>query len=173
MIDRKTVWNKRAHLRAPLLIVICIMAFAQPAKADNKGNGTMTNKTETRNMPDDYWKKKLAPDVYNVTRCSATEPAFDNKYWNNHETGMYRCSNCGQPLFNSQDKFDSGTGWPSFTKPASSTAVEEKADESHGMVRDEIVCKHCGAHLGHVFDDEALQDQPGPTILHQFSFIRF
>src|SRR5580704_14611559 len=118
MIDRVINSNRWAHSRAPLLIVICIMAFAQPAKADNKGNGTMTDNTseQMRNMPDSYWKNKLDPNTYNVTRCSSTEPPFDNKYRNNHEKGMYKCSNCGQPLFDSNDKFDSGTGWPSFTK---------------------------------------------------------
>jgi len=136
------------------------LALVQTVQADNKGSTTMTDKTseQMRNMPDTYWKKKLSPSVYNVTRCSATEPAFNNKYWNNHEKGIYRCSNCGQPLFDSTDKFDSGSGWPSFTKPANQTAVEERNDTSHGMIRDEVICKHCGAHLGHVFDDG-----PAPT----------
>ena len=102
--------------------------------------------------PDSYWKSKLDPNVYNVTRCSATEPAFTGKYWNNHAPGEYKCSNCGELLFDSQDKFDSGTGWPSFTKPQGQS-VAKKADHSHGMNRDEVICKHCGAHLGHVFDD--------------------
>jgi peptide-methionine (R)-S-oxide reductase len=142
------------------LIVVCSMAFAQPVQADNKGNDKMTDKNteEMRNMPDSYWKSKLDPATYNVTRCSATEPAFTGKYWNNHDKGIYKCSNCGQPLFDSNDKFDSGTGWPSFTKPAKDNAVDEKVDNSLGMSRDEVICKHCGAHLGHVFDDG-----PGPT----------
>jgi peptide-methionine (R)-S-oxide reductase len=136
------------------------MTLAQPSTADNKGNAAMTDKTseEMRNKPESYWKTKLSPSVYEVTRCSGTEPPFDNKYWNNHETGMYRCSNCGQLLFDSHDKFDSGTGWPSFSKPVNHSAVEQRADDSHGMVRDEVICKHCGAHLGHVFDDG-----PGPS----------
>lgn len=139
-----------------LMSVLCIMTFVQTrnmAMADDKTH------TETmRDKPDSYWKSKLDPQTYNVTRCSATEPPFTGKYWNNHERGMYKCSNCGQPLFDSNDKFDSGTGWPSFTKPVKTNAVDEKTDNSLGMTRDEVICKHCGAHLGHVFDDG-----PGPT----------
>ena len=148
-----------------LMSVLCIMTFSQSVHAQSnngKGNTSMTDEkknTETmHNMPDSYWKNKLDPAVYNVTRCSATEPAFTGKYWNNHEKGMYTCSNCGQPLFDSTDKFDSGTGWPSFTKPVKENAVDEHADHSLGMTRDEVICKHCGAHLGHVFNDG-----PAPT----------
>lgn len=114
--------------------------------------GSPEKKDEMRNQPDSYWKGKLAPDVYRVTRCSATEPPFTGRYWNHHESGIYNCSNCGKPLFESKDKFDSGTGWPSFTRPEQD-AVDTRRDISLGMVRDEVVCKHCGAHLGHVFAD--------------------
>ncbi|CAM6031892.1 unnamed protein product [Sphagnum compactum] len=107
---------------------------------------------DSERKTDEYWKKKLDPQVYNVTRCSATEPPFTGKHWNNHADGIYRCSNCGAVLFDSKDKFDSGTGWPSFSK-AESASVEKRADNSHGMVRDEVICKHCLAHLGHLFDD--------------------
>jgi peptide-methionine (R)-S-oxide reductase len=111
--------------------------------------------SEAERRSDSYWKKKLDPKVYQVTRCSATEAPFTGKYWDNHKTGEYKCSNCGELLFDSKDKFDSGTGWPSFSKP-SGASVDKKVDRSHGMVRDEVVCKNCGAHLGHVFND-------GPT----------
>ena len=107
---------------------------------------------DSEKKTDEYWKKKLDPQVYNVTRCSATEAPFTGKYWNNHADGIYRCSNCGAVLFDSKDKFDSGTGWPSFSK-AESASVEKRADNSHGMTREEVICKHCGAHLGHLFDD--------------------
>lgn len=84
---------------------------------------------------------------------SFTEPAFSGKYWNEKSKGMYKCSNCGAELFSSDTKFDSGTGWPSFWDPASSDAVELRPDDSYGMRRTEVVCKKCGSHLGHVFED--------------------
>lgn len=115
-------------------------------KMDDKNKDTAAAKS------DDYWKEKLDPNVYNVTRCSATEPAFSGKYWNNHDKGEYKCSNCGKLLFDSKDKFDSGTGWPSFSAALGGN-VDAKADDSHGMQRTEVICKHCGAHLGHLFDD--------------------
>lgn len=123
------------------------------SSADAKDSASAkTEKKDASKRPDSYWKSKLDPNVYNVTRCSATEPAFTGKYWNNHEAGEYKCSNCGELLFDSKDKFDSGSGWPSFTKPQG-LSVDKKSDRSHGMVRDEVICKNCGAHLGHVFDD--------------------
>jgi peptide-methionine (R)-S-oxide reductase len=141
----------------PILIGILLTLLVIPNSHEAFGKPAMQNdddktKDDMRAKPDHFWKSKLAPDVYKVTRCSATEPAFTGKYWNNHDIGMYKCSNCGQPLFDSTDKFDSGTGWPSFTKPHGAS-VESKKDDSYGMVRDEVICKHCGAHLGHVFDD--------------------
>lgn len=125
---------------------------ASSAVVDSKAALKSKTKAGTGRQPDSYWKSKLDPNVYQVTRCSATEAPFTGKYWNNHEAGDYKCSNCGLMLFDSKDKFDSGTGWPSFTK-AQSGRVETKVDKSHGMVRDEAVCKNCGAHLGHVFPD--------------------
>lgn len=98
------------------------------------------------------WKKKLTPEQYRVLREKGTEPAFTGKYHNNKEAGMYRCAGCGQQLFDSDTKFDSGTGWPSFDK-ALPGAVEYREDTSHGMTRTEVVCSACGGHLGHVFDD--------------------
>jgi len=101
-------------------------------------------------MKDD---KELDPELYRVAREKGTEPAFTGKFWNNHESGMYTCAVCGNELFSSDSKFDSGTGWPSFTDTADTKNVELKDDSSHGMVRTEVVCKQCGAHLGHLFDD--------------------
>lgn len=106
-----------------------------------------------RNAPDEYWKKKLTPEQYNITREKGTEPAFTGKYWNNHETGMYECVACGQPLFSSDAKFDSGTGWPSFDDPVNKEHIELRDDNSLFMHRTEVVCKNCGAHLGHLFND--------------------
>ena len=102
---------------------------------------------------DAEWRELLTPTQYYVTRERGTEPAFDNAYWDNHEPGVYRCSNCGAILFWSRDKFESGTGWPSFTAPAAASAVSTASDYSLFMARTEVVCSRCGAHLGHVFDD--------------------
>lgn len=95
----------------------------------------------------------LAPELYAVARQKGTEAPFSGAYVNNHEQGMFVCAICGSELFSSDTKFDSGTGWPSFTEPANLKNVELKVDEMNGMKRTEVVCKHCGAHLGHVFDD--------------------
>ncbi len=101
----------------------------------------------------DELKKKLDPMAYAVTQEGATEPAFTGKFYDHHDRGMYRCVVCGTELFSSDTKFDSGTGWPSFTDPANREQVELVSDRSHGTVRTEVKCKTCGAHLGHVFDD--------------------
>jgi peptide-methionine (R)-S-oxide reductase len=101
-------------------------------------------------MKDD---KELSPELKKVARESGTEAPFTGKYWDNHEKGMYKCAVCGTELFSSDTKFDSGTGWPSFSEPANLANVELRTDNSGGMSRTEIICKNCGAHLGHVFDD--------------------
>jgi peptide-methionine (R)-S-oxide reductase len=99
------------------------------------------------------WQKELSPEQYQVTRKAGTEPAFTGKYWNAKHSGTYTCVCCGEPLFNSETKFDSGTGWPSFYKPVAEGAVAEHTDVSHGMRRTEVRCARCDAHLGHVFPD--------------------
>jgi peptide-methionine (R)-S-oxide reductase len=98
-------------------------------------------------------KKRLTPMEYEVTQCSATERPFTGKFWDHKGVGMYKCVVCGEPLFKSDTKFDSGTGWPSFTEPATAAAVDLVDDSSHGMHRTEVTCKRCGSHLGHVFPD--------------------
>lgn len=95
----------------------------------------------------------LDPALYHIAREKGTEAPFTGKYWDNHEQGMYTCAICGTELFSSDTKFDSGTGWPSFTEPANLEHVVLRDDSDHGMHRTEVVCKKCGAHLGHVFDD--------------------
>lgn len=96
---------------------------------------------------------ELSPELYHVAREKGTEQAFTGKYWDNHEKGMYRCAVCDAELFSSETKFDSGSGWPSFTEPANLKNVELHHDDKFGMNRTEVTCKNCGAHLGHVFDD--------------------
>ena len=102
---------------------------------------------------EEEWKEQLTDQQYQVTRCSATERPFTGQYWNHHEDGTYTCVGCGQELFTSDAKFDSGSGWPSFTKSVATDSVTEIKDISYGMVRTEIVCSKCEAHLGHVFPD--------------------
>ena len=102
---------------------------------------------------DEEWKKKLTPEQFYVTRKKGTEPAFTGKYWDNHEKGIYRCVCCGNVLFSSETKFESGTGWPSFYSPIAEENVETESDTTFGMVRSEVVCSKCDAHLGHVFED--------------------
>lgn len=99
------------------------------------------------------WKKQLTDEQYYVARREGTEPAFNNAYYNNHQKGVYKCIGCGQLLFTSDTKFESGTGWPSFFEPVNNKAVEEKRDQTFGMVRREAHCSRCGSHLGHVFED--------------------
>jgi len=109
--------------------------------------------SDLKNQPEAYWKEKLTPEQYKVVRKKGTERAFSGAYNNNHETGMYECVACGQPLFSSEDKFDSGTGWPSFDNPIDSQGIELRDDRSLFMRRTEVACKNCGAHLGHLFED--------------------
>ena len=118
----------------------------------------MTEKTARIEKSEDEWRAQLSRDEFDVTRRAGTEPAFSGRYWDNHEDGMYNCVCCGTQVFSSGTKFDSGTGWPSFTEPVNLEHVELREDNSHFMRRTEVVCKHCDAHLGHVFNDG-----PGPT----------
>lgn len=104
-------------------------------------------------LNDEELRKKLTPEQYHVLREKGTEAAFTGKYYNEHAEGMYKCAVCGVELFSSDAKFDSGTGWPSFTEPANLEHVELRPDHSYGMNRVEVVCKNCGSHLGHVFND--------------------
>ncbi|MBN2710971.1 MAG: peptide-methionine (R)-S-oxide reductase MsrB [Planctomycetes bacterium] len=109
-------------------------------------------------MSDKEWREKLDENSFCILRQKATERAFSGKYYNNHDEGVYKCAGCGQVLFTSDNKFDSGSGWPSYFSPASKDAIAEVRDTSHGMIRTEVVCSRCKGHLGHVF-----HDGPPPT----------
>ena len=114
--------------------------------------------TDKVTRSDDEWREKLSEEEFQVARCSATEPAFSGRYWDEKASGTYHCVCCDSPLFRSEAKYESGTGWPSFFKPVEDGAVGEIVDQGHGMVRTESICAKCDAHLGHVFPDG-----PNPT----------
>jgi peptide-methionine (R)-S-oxide reductase len=119
--------------------------------SDNGTRETVAvNKIE---KPDADWQRELSPEEYEVTRKKGTERAFTGRYWNNHEDGLYKCVCCGTPLFRSDEKFDSGTGWPSFWAPAAEENVATETDDSFFMKRTEVLCSKCDAHLGHLFPD--------------------
>lgn len=117
------------------------------------------NRSESEVVKTDAeWRAQLTPEQYRVLRKKGTEPAFTGEYWDSKKQGLYTCAGCGQPLFSSDTKFESGTGWPSFHAPVGEGSVEEARDTALGMVRTEVLCARCGGHLGHVF-----QDGPAPT----------
>lgn len=107
---------------------------------------------------DAHWREHLTPEQYRICRHKGTEAPFTGEYWNIFSDGIYRCRCCGEPLFESETKFDAGCGWPSFYAPVEEGSIREEFDASHGMRRTEVMCRHCGSHLGHVFPDG-----PAPT----------
>jgi peptide-methionine (R)-S-oxide reductase len=117
-----------------------------------------TDQARALQLSDEEWRERLTPEQYEILRGHGTEPAFTGSYWNVKEDGIYRCAGCGAELFSSDTKFDSGTGWPSFYEPAVAANIELRPDRSLFMTRTEVVCRSCGGHLGHVFDDG-----PAPT----------
>jgi peptide-methionine (R)-S-oxide reductase len=123
-------------------------------QSDPRNSVMSHSQSDRADDPNDAeYRRKLTPEQYHVTREKGTERAFTGRYWNHKENGTYKCVCCGAPLFDSHDKYDSGTGWPSFTRPVQGENVTTEGDHSLGMIRSEVLCRRCGAHLGHVFDD--------------------
>ena len=150
----------RNYILLVLSYVILTNSFSCTAQ-ENQADPSVTKTTITTNKimkTDKEWAKKLTPEQYKITRENGTEPAFTGEYDNFYENGVYKCVCCGNPLFESDTKFKSGSGWPSFYKPLGDENIEEHKDESFGMVRIEVTCSKCDAHLGHVFNDG-----PDPT----------
>lgn len=148
------------------LIVIAGLLVWTFSNQSNEGTGTDSNsfisdstKKQGAQMSDkiiksdEEWKKELSPEEYKILREKGTERAFTGKYWNNFELGTYVCAACGTELFESDTKFESGCGWPSYFEPIDSSRIIYKKDSNYGMIRTEVICAKCGGHLGHVFDD--------------------
>jgi peptide-methionine (R)-S-oxide reductase len=149
------------HLLLCLALAACTpTAQSGGDKAEIRARLQAIPMNEKADLTNDEWKKILTPTQYHILREAGTERPFANEYWDNHEQGRYLCAACGQELFASETKFESGTGWPSFFAPVKEAAVKVAGDSSHGMSRDEVQCARCGSHLGHVFPD-------GPAPTHQ------
>ncbi|HEY7326109.1 MAG TPA: peptide-methionine (R)-S-oxide reductase MsrB [Gemmataceae bacterium] len=148
---------KRCKIAALTLLPLVLLAcwIGRP-RGEQDGKGAKMS--EKVHKTDEKWRSQLSDLQYKVTRHKGTEPPFNNEYWNNHADGVYRCVCCGQPLFDSATKFDSGTGWPSFFKPMDEKSLLLHEERSAFMTRTEVCCKNCEAHLGHVFEDG-----PAPT----------
>ena len=144
--------NISSMFRYLIAIVLLNISCTSMAQKETKTETPAVVKTEAE------WRKQLTPMQYHVTREKGTERAFTGEYWNNKEKGTYKCIGCGEELFTSDLKYDSGCGWPSFYDALDKSKIKINKDFTHGMIREEIVCKKCDAHLGHVFDDG-----PAPT----------
>lgn len=140
-------------VRSPVTILTAVTGRIDADQPKGAGIPSAVEGEQKVRKTAEEWQAELTEEQYQVTRCSATERPFTGRYWNHHEDGTYTCVGCGQELFASEAKFDSGSGWPSYTQPVKGGAVAEIKDISYGMVRTEIVCNRCEAHLGHVFPD--------------------
>ena len=152
----------------PMLLVFVLLLFSSPGcgtclSSDRNDEYLRQEGDDMANKivkTDEEWQQILTPEQYEIIRKKGTEPAFSGEFYDFHEEGIYKCVCCGNDLFSSESKFDSGTGWPSFWDPISDQSIETATDTSYGMVRTEVICQRCGAHLGHVFEDG-----PAPTSL--------
>lgn len=148
-----------SFLSAVVMLAGCHSSSApEPASAAPARQSAITNMNPPITKTDEEWRKQLTPEQYRILREKDTERPFTGKYWNTKDQGVYRCAGCGELLFASATKFDSGCGWPSFYAPAATNVIAETADNSYGMRRTEVLCSKCGGHLGHVFNDG-----PNPT----------
>ncbi|MCB9672521.1 MAG: peptide-methionine (R)-S-oxide reductase MsrB [Alphaproteobacteria bacterium] len=134
-------------------IALTLLVLSACGHASAGGERPKPTRADRIEKSDEAWKEALSAEEYRILRQAGTERAFTGKYWDDHAPGVYVCAGCGLELFSSTDKFDSGTGWPSFSKPMASDRVDEHSDVSYGMVRTEVACARCGGHLGHVFPD--------------------
>jgi len=150
----------RSYLAIAVLFSVSPACNSQSSTTDTNSTQSSAMKADTTDKiikTDEEWKAMLTPEQYEIARKKGTERAFTGEYWNHHEDGVYKCACCGMPLFNSDTKFESGSGWPSFYNEIGENVTEVR-DASQGMIRTEILCMKCDAHLGHVFDDG-----PNPT----------
>lgn len=148
---------KRVTVKKPIHIMLFFLLMISSLLMSSCGRAQHTENIQDMNFPkaktDKEWKEILTPFQYRVLRESATERPFTGEYFNTRDTGTYFCAGCGEELFSSDTKFDSGCGWPSFFEPASENSIIYREDRSHGMIRTEVICGGCGGHLGHVFND--------------------
>ncbi len=135
------------------IFIVAVAFIFSACNAQTKTNNVTGQKKFAVTKTDAEWRKQLTPLAFDVTRNEGTERAFTGKYWDNHDKGIYSCICCGQELFSSTTKFESGTGWPSFYQPLNKTCLLEDTDSGFGMDRTKVTCSRCGAHLGHVFND--------------------
>jgi peptide-methionine (R)-S-oxide reductase len=158
---RPPPWRSRPSWYAGGLLLVAgvaVFAFFPALRPRSDPRRSVMSRSDKGVQPADdpndaEYRRKLTPEQYHVTREKGTERAFTGRFWNHKESGTYKCVCCGAPLFASSDKYDSGTGWPSFTRPADEKNVKTEVDDSHFMTRTEVMCSRCNAHLGHVFDD--------------------
>jgi peptide-methionine (R)-S-oxide reductase len=140
--------NQDTPARGPITLI-----SAAEAGTTNPSQGAEPPMTDKIEKTDEEWRSELTPEQYRVLRQKGTEPAFQGEYWASKTPGKFHCAGCGEELFSSEAKFDSGSGWPSFDRPLNEASVEKHADTTHGMIRTEVICHKCGGHLGHVFPD--------------------